>query len=122
GEAVGRSHWAIWPGLFASKLAAFPGVLSPVSAEADSLDGVERIALRDTAHDSLDSVEQFRSSDSEIPDRGPGRRIPSMVALRLAHRPSALERSTGLLSHRSPAGWLVGPSARPPDRLSVLRA
>ena len=31
-------------------------------------------------------------------------------------------RSTGLLSHRSPARRLVGPSARPPDRLAVLRA
>jgi len=45
GEAVGRSHSAIRPGLFASQLAAFSGVLSPVPAEADSLDSVERIAL-----------------------------------------------------------------------------
>ena len=46
---------AIRPGLFASQLAAFPGVLSPVPAEADSLDTVERIALQDTADDSLEA-------------------------------------------------------------------
>ena len=73
--------------------------------------------IRSTASSELRSgipptIRSTASSNSEAAiresQRGPGRRIPSaLVALRLAHRPRPLERSTGLLSHRSPAGWLA---------------
>ena len=73
---------------------------------------------QDTAHDPLDSVEQFRISDSGIRVRGPGRRIPSaLVTLRLAHRPSALDRSTGASITPKPcgvAGRSVNSTARSP--------
>jgi hypothetical protein len=65
----------------------------------------------------------IRDAVSEIRRRGGGRPVPPpLVALRAARSSNPLPRSAILLPDRGAPGRLVRPSARPSDRVEVLRA